>query len=254
MKKNLTQRRYPYVTYCFTMRRIVIINRRNCTTYSLPKILHTNDNSRGAQTLTSSLLICNWNFVSYSTDGCIFLLSMKDCFQFMNNFGNWCLLAAFHIYVTLLWNCVQRLVVRTCVKQLFTALHCMQCGLAIVKPSVPLSVRSSVKRVHCDKTKAPSEKSSIMTRKSTTSFPMSIRLTANVALQAPMGVSKCKVTVFRIQKWAFLEESLPQSFFVWKLQRQSCKAFTGLDSVHKWLVGDVPSTLPEMLGQSEPSL
>ena len=42
--------------------------------------------------------------------------------------------------------------------------------------SVCLSVRLSVKCVYCDKTKAPSEKSSIMTnRKSPTSFPMIIK-------------------------------------------------------------------------------
>ena len=53
-------------------------------------------------------------------------------------------------------------------------------GIAVVilsvRPSVCPSVRPSVKRVYCDKTKAPSEKSPIMTnRKSTTSFPMSLR-------------------------------------------------------------------------------
>ena len=50
-------------------------------------------------------------------------------------------------------------------------------GLAIdICMSVRLSVRPSVKRVHCDKTKALSEKSSIMTnRKSPASFPMSLR-------------------------------------------------------------------------------
>ena len=42
--------------------------------------------------------------------------------------------------------------------------------------SVRLSVRPSVKRVHCDKTKAPSEKKFNMTnRKSPTSLPMSLR-------------------------------------------------------------------------------
>ena len=52
--------------------------------------------------------------------------------------------------------------------------------------SVHLSVRPSVKRVNCDKTKAPSEKSSIMTnRKSPTSFPMSLRRTAYVAPNPP---------------------------------------------------------------------
>ena len=45
-----------------------------------------------------------------------------------------------------------------------------------VCPSVRPSVRLSVKRVDCDKTKAPSEKSSIMTnRKSPMSFLMSGR-------------------------------------------------------------------------------
>ena len=88
--------------------------------YSLPKILQTNENLRGAQTLlTSSLLIGNSNFVSYRrNDVCISAL-----FQFTNNFGNWCLLAIFHIYVTLLGNCVKYSVVLACVKQLFTALH-----------------------------------------------------------------------------------------------------------------------------------
>ena len=46
----------------------------------------------------------------------------------------------------------------------------------LLSTSVCLSVRLSVKRVYCDKRKAPSEKSSIMTnRKSPTSFPMSLR-------------------------------------------------------------------------------
>ena len=58
----------------------------------------------------------------------------------------------------------------------FTALHCMQRGLSYEHLSVCPSVRPSVKRVNCDKMKAPSEKSSIMTnRKSPTSFPMSLR-------------------------------------------------------------------------------
>ena len=55
-------------------------------------------------------------------------------------------------------------------------------------PSVCLSVCPSVKRVNCDKTKAPSEKSSIMTnRKSPTSFPMSLIWTAYVAPNPQSG-------------------------------------------------------------------
>ena len=50
------------------------------------------------------------------------------------------------------------------------------CDRLSVRLSVCPSVCPSVKRVYCDKTKAPSEKSSIMTnRKSPTSFPMSLR-------------------------------------------------------------------------------
>ena len=53
-------------------------------------------------------------------------------------------------------------------------------GIAVeilsVRLSVCLSACLSVSRVYCDKTKAPNEKSSIMTnRKSSTSFPMSLR-------------------------------------------------------------------------------
>ena len=57
-----------------------------------------------------------------------------------------------------------------------TALHCMQRGPSDRK-SVRLSVCLSVCHgVNCDKTKAPSEKSSIMTnRKSPTTLPMSLR-------------------------------------------------------------------------------
>ena len=61
--------------------------------------------------------------------------------------------------------------------------------------SVCLSARLSVKCVNCDKTKAPSEKSSIMTnRKSSTSFPMSLRWTAYVApnpQREPQKRKKC---------------------------------------------------------------
>ena len=58
-------------------------------------------------------------------------------------------------------------------RTIITALQLYMRGLAM---SICLSVRPSVKRVHCDKTKAPSEKSSILTnRKSTMSFLMSLR-------------------------------------------------------------------------------
>ena len=91
------------------------------------------------------------------TDAFLFS-NKKDCFQFMNNFENRCLLTIFHIYATLLGNCVKYLVVLACVKQLFTALPCMQRGIGDRTAFVRLSVCLSVKCVHCDKTKAPSEK------------------------------------------------------------------------------------------------
>ena len=66
-------------------------------------------------------------------------------------------------------------------------------GIAVEILSVRQSVRPSVKRVYCDKTKAPSEKSSIMTnRKSPTSFPMSLRWISYVAPNPPKGPQKHK--------------------------------------------------------------
>ena len=108
-----------------------------------------------------------------------------------------------------------------------------------------LSVCPSVERVYCDKTKAPSEKSSIMTnRKSPTSFPMSLRWTSYVAPNPQRLPQKRFFSIFRIKNWAFLEESPLQSFFVWKLSAQSCKAFTGGGlsiCAHGWW-GTSPST------------
>ena len=128
----------------------------NCTTYSLTKILQTNENSRGAQTLlTSNLLICNWNFVSYSR--------MHFCCLRKSVFNSWTVLEIgvswlFSTFTRLLWNCVQCLVVRTtstCVKQPLTALHCMQRSIGdrkTVCPSVCLSVHPS-NACTCGKTK-----------------------------------------------------------------------------------------------------
>ena len=63
-----------------------------------------------------------------------------------------------------------------------------------VRTSVRPSVCLSVTRVNWDKTKAPTEKSSIMTnRKSPTSFPMSLRWTSYVAPNHPKGASKAQI-------------------------------------------------------------
>ena len=60
-----------------------------------------------------------------------------------------------------------------------------------VRPSVCLSV----KRMYCDKTKAPSDKSSVMTnRKSPTSFPMSLRWTSYVAPNPQGGLKSENLT------------------------------------------------------------
>ena len=63
----------------------------------------------------------------------------------------------------------------TCVYAFYRA-AAMQVRSSYEHLSVRPSVRLAVKRVNCDKTKASSEKSSIMTnRKSTMSLPMSLR-------------------------------------------------------------------------------
>ena len=87
------------------------------------------------------------------------------------------------------------------------------------------------------KQKHLAKKSSIMTNRK--------RLrTIQWAYVAPVSQRglKSKKKRFPYKNWAFLEESLLQSFTAWKLQRQICTAtaFTGYLTVHKWLVDDVP--------------
>ena len=119
--------------------------------------------------------------------------------------------------------------------------------------SVCPSVCLSVKRVNCDKTKAPSEKSSIMTnRKSTTSFPMSLRRTAYVARNPPKGPQRQQFLVFRTQNWTFLEETICYKVSLYEnFQRQSCKAFIGL-SIPAQMVGGGCPLVSEILDQRDP--
>ena len=64
----------------------------------------------------------------------------------------------------------------------------------------------------------PSEKSSInANRKSTTRFSMSLRWSSYVAPKSPKGGLKNAKRPILIKKCTSLEESLLQSFFVWKL-------------------------------------
>ena len=69
-----------------------------------------------------------------------------------------------------------------------TAKHTHGIALEILSVCRPFVIR-----VYCDKTKAPSEKSSIMTNsKSPTSFPMSLRWTSYVAPNPQRGPQKPK--------------------------------------------------------------
>ena len=91
-----------------------------------------------------------------------------------------------------------------------TVLHWMQRGLCNCKAVCP-SVCLSGNRMHRDKTKAPSKKSSVMTnRMSTTISPVSLRWSwrAYVAPKSPNGASETKIDRFSYKKWAFLEESV----------------------------------------------
>ena len=110
-------------------------------------------------------------------------------------------------------------------------------------PSVCLSIRLSVRHsVNCDKTKAPSEKSSIMTnRKSPTTLPMSLRSTSYVAPNPQRGPQRRQFFSFPYRKLDFPRRKSATKFlcvktFSDKVVRHSLAYL----SVHKGLVGDVP--------------
>ena len=88
----------------------------------------------------------------------------------------------------------------------------------------------------------PSEKSSInANRKSTTLFPMSLRWSSYVAPKSPKGGLKNAKRPISIKKCTSLEESLLQSFFVWKSSATKLLRHSlAYVSLYKWLVGDVP--------------
>ena len=103
--------------------------------------------------------------------------------------------------------------------------------------------------MYCDKTKASSEKSSIMTnRKSPTSFPMSLRCTAYVLPNTQRGPQKRIFFRLAYTKHGLLSKkvcykvSLCENF-----QRQSCKTFTGLSNCAQ-MVGGGRHFLPDILG------
>ena len=104
--------------------------------------------------------------------------------------------------------------------------------------SVCLSVCLSVKRMCCDTTKAPSEKSSI------TIFPMSLRWTAYVAANPKMGSQKRFFSIFRIKNGLFSKKVCYKVSLCENFERQSCKAFTGL-SIRAYLFRDPTSRLQQ---------
>ena len=106
--------------------------------------------------------------------------------------------------------------------------------------SICPSVRPSVKRVNCDKTKAPSEKNSIMiNRKLPTSFPMSLRWTSYGASKPPKGGQTRKKNVFCQFSLGISKNVCYKVALCANSQRQSCKAFTG-PSIRAQIVGGGP--------------
>jgi len=84
--------------------------------------------------------------------------------------------------------------------------------------SVSPSVCPYVKRVHCDQTKAPTENVQLSLMESPLrAFQWAQDEQRTLPVTPEGGLKKRKVAVFRIKNWAFLIESLLQSFFVWKL-------------------------------------
>ena len=116
-------------------------------------------------------------------------------------------------------------------------------GQSFLWESVRLSVCLSVKRVNCDKTKAPSEKSSITTnRKSPTSFPMSLRWTAYVAPNPQRGPQRRQFFRFPYRKLDFpRRESAAKFLYVKTFSGKVVRHLLAYLSVHKWLVGMSPS-------------
>ena len=70
------------------------------------------------------------------------------------------------------------------------------------------SFRLSVKRVNCDKTKAPRAKK---VRKSTNSFPMSLKDLQRALSLSPTEAQKCKMTVIRTKSEEYSAITLKRS-------------------------------------------
>jgi len=119
--------------------------------------------------------------------------------------------------------------------------------------SVCPSVRASVKCVDWEKTKAHSGKTSIMTNtKSPTSFPMSVRWTAYVALNTKEGLKGDNFCRFSYIKLGFCRRKCATKFLCENCDRQSCKAFIAL-CVRAEIVAGGCRLVCEILHQSDPS-
>jgi len=79
---------------------------------------------------------------------------------------------------------------------------------------------------------------------------MSLRWSSYVAPKSSKGGLKNARRPISAKNRTSLEESLLQSFFMWKLSAQSCKAFIGLINRAKMISGGRP-LLPEILDQSD---
>ena len=137
--------------------------------YSKYKVFPTSDASNAIWNLRSH--------ISYCPGNCWCIWFGNDCWQY----------ASYVIIVTVLCEHGDPIVKKQTLCSSFLPLFTVRLRSirTVLLSRFCLSVCPSVKCVYCDKTKAPSEKSSIMTnRKSPTSFPMSLRWTLYVAVNA----------------------------------------------------------------------
>ena len=87
-------------------------------------------------------------------------------------------------------------------------------------------------------------------------FPMSLRWSSYVAPKSPKGGLENAKRPICVKKSHSFEESLLQSFFMWKLSAQSCKAFIGLTNCAKIIGGGRPlvPVISHQRGHFDPKL
>ena len=143
---------------------------------------------------------------------------------------------------------------------LFTALHVMQTRSSD-ENSVLLSVRPSVKRVHCNKTEERSVQIFIPYERSFSLVfwedewlvggdPFYLRWSSYVAPKHPRGGSKTQNGRFRCKIALRLKKVCYKVSLCENCQRQSCNSFIGLTNRAKIIGGGRP-LVPEILDQSD---